>query len=254
MKHIKLFEDFSTSTSLTEDQIKLLDNCTIGIWKLNPSTGLVDVNGDFDCEEQKLTDFKGVRFGHVKGFFSCRTNLLTSLKGAPQTVDEYFYCDNNKLTSLEGAPQTVGGNFDCYNNPLTSLEGAPQKVGGEFIIAWNYSFLNTMSILNWSNGWEKKGNADFLRTLFAKLKEISDLLDDQFVFSNSVSKSELTSMLLSLAGFNSVSDFLLSGKIPVGDKFEIYRAVKNSMPEVWNKVKDQLDSEGDTSELMDIGF
>jgi hypothetical protein len=114
--------------------------------------------------------------------------------------------------------------------------------------------LNTMSILNWSNGWEKKGNGDFLRTLFAKLKEISDLLDDQFVFSNSVSKSELTSMLLSLAGFNSVSDFLLSGKIPVGDKFEIYRAVKNSMPEVWNKVKDQLDPDGDTSELMDIGF
>jgi hypothetical protein len=114
--------------------------------------------------------------------------------------------------------------------------------------------LNTMSILNWPNGWEKKGDADFLRTLFAKLKEISDIPENKFVSSISVSKSELTSMLLSLVGFNSVSDFLLSGKIPVGDKFEIYRAVKNSMPEVWNKVKDQLDSEGDTSELMDIGF
>jgi hypothetical protein len=233
MKHIKLFEDFSTSTSLTEDQIKWLDRCTEGIWKLNPSTGLIDIDGDFECIQQNLTDFKGVRFGHIKGNFNC---------------------NDNRLTSLEGAPQKVGGSFYCHRNQLTSLEGAPQKVGGEFIIAWNYSFLNTMGILNWPNGWEKKGDADFLRTLFAKLKEISDIPENKFVSSISVSKSELTSMLLSLAGFDSVSDFLLSGKIPVGDKFEIYRVVKDSMPEVWDKVKDQLDPDGDTSELMDIGF
>jgi hypothetical protein len=108
-----------------------------------------------------------------------------------------------------------------------------------------------MKILGWHNGWEKKGDADFLRKLFAKLKEIENLPESR---PNPVNKSLLISMLLSLAGFDSVSDFLLSGKIPVGDKFEIYRAVKGIMPEVWDKVKDQLDPDGDTSELMDIGF
>jgi hypothetical protein len=135
MKHVKLYEAFSASTSLTEDQIKWLDRCTKGTWKLNPSTGLIDVDGGFYCPGQGLTDFKGVAFGHVSGSsgtFYCDNNLLTSLVGAPQSVDGMFYCDNNRLTSLVGAPQTVGINFYCQNNQLTSLEGAPQKVGGGF--------------------------------------------------------------------------------------------------------------------------
>ena len=91
MKYVKLFEDFSSQEDLTEDQIEWLDRCAKGIWKLNPSTGLIDVDGDFSCVQQNLTDFKGVAFGHVSG---------------------YFYCDNNQLTSLEGAPQKVGDVFD----------------------------------------------------------------------------------------------------------------------------------------------
>jgi hypothetical protein len=112
MKHIKLFEDFSTSTSLTEDQIKWLDRCTEGSWNLNPSTGLIDVD-DFICVQQNLTDFKGVAFGQVKGYFDCRVNRLTSLVGAPLTVGMDFVCNNNRLTDLKGAPQTVGMNFIC---------------------------------------------------------------------------------------------------------------------------------------------
>jgi hypothetical protein len=66
----------------------------------------------------------------VGGNFSCSGNQLTSLAGAPQTVDGYFSCSYNQLTTLAGAPQTVGGNFYCDNNRLTSLVGAPQTVGG----------------------------------------------------------------------------------------------------------------------------
>ena len=131
MKHIKLFEAFSTPT-LTEDQKIWLDECARGSWNLNPSTGLVDVDGDFDCYQQDLTDFKGVAFGHVKGNFYCSGNPLTSLEGAPKTVNGDFYCGSNQLTSLKGAPETVGGYFDCADNQLTSLEGAPQTVGGFF--------------------------------------------------------------------------------------------------------------------------
>ena len=131
MKHVKLFEAFSTQ-SLTEEQISWLDECARRSWRLNPSTGLVDVDGDFNCREQGLKDFKGVAFGHVKGNFNCTDNQLTSLIGAPETLKGSFYCADNQLTSLEGAPESVNGDFICGNNPLISLVGAPQIVGRSF--------------------------------------------------------------------------------------------------------------------------
>ena len=134
MKYIKqyaVYEAFST-TSLTEDQKIWLDKCAKGGWSLNPSTGLIDVGYGFDCEGQGLKNFKGVAFGRAKGNFYCSSNQLTSLEGAPKTVDGRFYCGSNQLTGLDGAPQTVGGYFDCTDNQLTSLNGAPQTVGGYF--------------------------------------------------------------------------------------------------------------------------
>ena len=141
----QLFEDFSSQETLDEDQIKWLNECTRGSWKLNPSTGLLDVDGDFNCEQQNLADFKGVRFGHVNGYFDCHNNQLTSLEGAPQTVNGHFDCDNNQLTSLVGAPQTVGVSFYCTNNQLTSLVGAPQKVSGKFYCDYNQVSEKTLA-------------------------------------------------------------------------------------------------------------
>jgi hypothetical protein len=155
MKHVKLYEAFSTSTSLTEEQIGWLDRCTAGSWNLNPSTGLIDVDGDFSCVQQDLTDFKGVRFSYVKGGFYCNNNLLTSLVGAPQTVGGTFYCHNNfnQLTSLIGAPQTVGGTFYCTHNQLTNLKGSPETVGGDF-----YCHSNELTSLE---GAPQKVGGDF---------------------------------------------------------------------------------------------
>jgi hypothetical protein len=135
MRHIKEYKLFESSSQLTPDQIKWLDKCASGrwtLWTLNPTTGLVDVAGNFFCYEQNLTDFKGVKFGVIEGSFNCSNNHLTSLEGAPQHVGGDFDCYNNHLTSLEGAPQDVRGNFYCSNNHLTSLEGAPQHVRGNF--------------------------------------------------------------------------------------------------------------------------
>ena len=123
---------FESVTELTQEQVQWLDNCAKGSWSLNPQTGLVDVKGNFDCSEQDLEDFKGVKFGVVDGRFYCNNNRLTTLDGAPQKVKVYFHCSNNALTSLEGAPQNVGRNFNCSNNALISLEGAPQRVDGGF--------------------------------------------------------------------------------------------------------------------------
>ena len=135
MKYIKPYQIFEASASapaLTQEQIDWLDKCTEGSWKLNHQTGLVDVDGGFDCYIQGLRDLKGVRFGKVSGDFHCNDNQLTTLEGAPQIVKGYFRCSGNNLTSLVGAPKTVGVDFYCYGNQLTTLEGAPQTVGGRF--------------------------------------------------------------------------------------------------------------------------
>ena len=128
--------------TLTEEQIKWLNQCTRGTWQLNPQTGLVDVDGSFHCSKQDLSDFKGVRFGVVEEDFRCEKNLLTSLVGAPRKVGGSFECDNNRLTSLEGAPREVGVDFYCRDNQLTTLEGAPQEVGGDF-----YCYRNQLTTL-----------------------------------------------------------------------------------------------------------
>jgi hypothetical protein len=133
MRYIREYKVFEASApALTAEQISWLDECADGSWKLNSSTGFVDVNGDFYCGDQGLTDLKGVKFGKVSGYFYCNDNQLTSLVGAPQSVGGNFWCGGNQLTSLEGAPQSVVGNFWCDGNQLTSLVGAPQSVGGGF--------------------------------------------------------------------------------------------------------------------------
>ena len=120
-------------TTLTKKQINWLNKCTkYGTWTLNPKTGLVDVEGSFDCRGQRLKGFKGVKFGVFNGYFWCENNRLTSLVGAPQEVGGSFDCSYNHLTSLVGAPLKVGESFDCSNNRLTSLVGAPQRVGVGF--------------------------------------------------------------------------------------------------------------------------
>ena len=137
---IKSYREYlneSAGVELTKEQKNWLDKCAKGRWQFNAQTGLVDVEGDFDCSEQGLDSFKGVRFGHVSGLFYCYYNNLTSLEGAPQSVGGDFVCYRNELTSLEGAPQSVGEDFWCYRNELTSLEGAPQSVGGDFVCYLN---------------------------------------------------------------------------------------------------------------------
>jgi len=83
----------------------------------------------------------------VGGAFSCANSLqwgpsafknqLTSLDGAPLTVNGGFYCDYNQLKTLDGAPQTVGGDFSCAHSQLKTLDGAPRTVGGNFLCAHN---------------------------------------------------------------------------------------------------------------------
>jgi hypothetical protein len=138
MQHLQSFSLFEAQFSgLTPDQEAFLNECTNGTWSVNRRTGLVDVEGDFDCKSEGLESLFGISFGHVSGTFSCSGNQLTTLSGAPQTVGVNFDCHNNHLTTLAGAPQTVGGYFRCSHNQLTTLVGAPQTVGGRFSCSYN---------------------------------------------------------------------------------------------------------------------
>ena len=122
---------------LNNKQIEFLNKFAKDKWVLNEETGLVDIDGNFYCNDKKLKDFKGILFGEVKGNFYCHNNSLTSLVGSPQKVVGAFICRNNKLKSLVGSPQEVGGNFNCSYNKLTSLDGAPKKIGGSFNCSYN---------------------------------------------------------------------------------------------------------------------
>jgi hypothetical protein len=167
-------------------------------------------------------------------------NKLETLEGAPQIVNGDFSCRFNKLKNLEGAPKTVGKLFNCSQNiKLTSFAGAPESVGN-FVGDEGLSGL-----LNWSKGWAKKGDAEFAKTLLAKLKEVDDWRHFQ---------SKLKERLLSLLDGKEISDYILSNNFSPSDKFEIYGIIKETLPDVWSKVKDQLDPDGATSDLMDLGF
>ena len=102
-----------------------------GIVNWSIRDGLVDVDGDVNLSQKRLTKLP-LKFGRVSGYFSCRYNNLTTLEGGPKWVGGYFSCSHNKLTSLEGGPKEVGGYFSCSYNNLTTLQCGPKEVSGYF--------------------------------------------------------------------------------------------------------------------------
>jgi len=127
MKYLQTFSLFESRTSgaLTAEQEGFLDQYTSGTWSVNPTTGLVDVQGTFNCSGYGLKSLYGIKFGTVEGNFYCYYNELTTLEGAPRTVGGSFYCENNQLISLTGAPQTVTRYFRCDDFILNPGEWNP---------------------------------------------------------------------------------------------------------------------------------
>ena len=135
MKHLIPFRIYEaqTTSGLTKRQEEFLNRYTRGTWSVNPSTGLVDIDGYFDCSGSRIKNFMGIQFGEVTRSFDCESNLLTSLEGSPRSVGGTFRCNNNSITSLEGSPQTVGRDFLCSKNSLSSIKVAPKKFGEDFL-------------------------------------------------------------------------------------------------------------------------
>jgi len=117
--------------NISDEQADFLDRFTQGTWSIDEETQIVDIEGNFICEDiDEIFDFFGTRFGRVTGNFNCSLHRLTSLEGAPKEVGGSFDCSYNKLTSLEGMPALIGGDFDYSNNHITTGKGRPGRVVG----------------------------------------------------------------------------------------------------------------------------
>ena len=147
MRYLRDYKLFERRGGLTDEQRKFLDKNTSGRWSVN-NEGLVNIKGDFWCEEQGLEDFLGIRFGKVSGRFWCHNNQLRTLDGAPREVGRNFRCHGNQLRTLEGSPRKVGGFFYCYGNPFISLEGAPEVIKDNFLFKNTVFRYNLQSFLN----------------------------------------------------------------------------------------------------------
>jgi len=89
----------------------------------------IDYDGSVNWSRKKLTRIP-VRFRKVTRSFSCSSNRLTTLAGAPGHVGGSFNCNNNHLTTLAGAPGHVGGDFYCNSNHLPPDTKKPVGVRG----------------------------------------------------------------------------------------------------------------------------
>lgn len=103
--------------------------------KVDPSTLVIDVDGDVELDVEDITQLP-FQFGTVTGDFSVGGMPLTTLKGCPHTVGESFDCSHTDITSFEGGPTKVGRNYlasACTS--LTSLQGLPEVVPGVLALA-----------------------------------------------------------------------------------------------------------------------
>ena len=149
MKYLKLFENHQTEAEVA----KICEEYDIENWTLN-SDGLVDVSGNVYLANSNLKKLP-LKFGHVTGDFDCGNNKLTTLEGAPHTVDDSFAVYNNQLTSLEFAPKSVGHNFWCKFNNIRSFEGLV-NIGGGFYCNHNpvYEIWDIIAVQ--SGGWDNE--------------------------------------------------------------------------------------------------
>jgi len=120
------------------------------LYKLPFKFGKID--GDFFCDNNKLTNLKGCP-KIVNGDFTCGGNRLTSLKGSPEEVNGYFSCNTNKLTSLKYLPKIINGHLDCRHNDLTSLKYCTKNINGYFDCSENRKLKSLKYAPEKVNGW-----------------------------------------------------------------------------------------------------
>ena len=77
--------------------------------------GTWHAHGDVFFGACRLSSLEDLKISIVDGDFSCQNNKLTNFEGSPKIVHGDFRCWNNNITSLEGAPKEVGRDY-IYDN------------------------------------------------------------------------------------------------------------------------------------------
>jgi hypothetical protein len=234
VKHLQSFSLFEArkTSDLTQKQKTFLTKYTQGTWSVNRQTGLVDVEGDFYCSDKGLESLSGISFGHVSGNFSCGRNQLTTLAGAPQTVDGYFSCSRNQLTTLSGAPQTVGESFFCYYNQLTTLVGAPQTVDGNFYCYGNQ--LTTLVGAPQKVSWDFDCNDNRLTTLVGAPQTVDgDFSCDSFELQNGAWNPQGWTKILTTGDSEARSLIVTLPYLDPSYWLELHRSNRRKFNEIW---------------------
>ena len=108
------------NSGLTPEQDSFMVSCTNASYKLTKQ-GLVNVSGNFSCQGRGISDFKGIKFGTIKGNFNVKSNNFSSLEGFPKKVGGDLNLSKNKFESLKGCPEYKGiGYFS--SNPLRDAD------------------------------------------------------------------------------------------------------------------------------------
>lgn len=126
MRYIKLFENFGEQTE--QDIHKICEYYSITDYSINSDMS-IDVYGDVIINDNIIGNLP-IKFRKVEGDFFCNQAKLTTLKGVPKYVKGNFVCNLNYLTTLEDCPVYIGGYFDCSTNKLTTLKYSPKHIDG----------------------------------------------------------------------------------------------------------------------------
>ena len=117
---------------ISGDQLKFLESYVNGKWEID-EYGFVNVEGNVNCSKSDISNFSGIRFGRVTGYFDCSHNNIESLDGCPLEVFYTFNCSYNPIKSLKGSPKKCWHFISDNCKNLKSLEGSPETVTGNFI-------------------------------------------------------------------------------------------------------------------------
>jgi hypothetical protein len=105
-----------------------LERHDITNYKIDPATGVVDVDGDVDLDIDTITKLP-VKFGVVSGSFDIGGSMLDTLEGCPKIVGRTFNCSYTEITSFAGGPEQVGAGYIAEGlTQLTTLKGLPRVV------------------------------------------------------------------------------------------------------------------------------
>jgi len=168
MKYIKKYNESSNIHDICKEY-------GIKNYIINPDNS-IDVDGSVDLYYMNIGKIP-LNFNKVKGNFSCSTNELTSLEGAPKYVGGIFYCNNNDLISLKHGPKYVGQHFHCTGNELKSFEGVAKEIGGNFVCSNNpieylyYEYIRKSHNIELFNEYQiVKGDKLYLKRLMDYIK------------------------------------------------------------------------------------